>query len=66
MSLKQQDTYEESIKERAEEAGLAFAGYTEDGEPEFIGTDKQWQEFRSNVRLYDERGLSNQDYAGQF
>jgi hypothetical protein len=62
MSLKQQDTYEESIKERAEEAGLVFSGRNEDGEPEFIGTKKQW----SNVRLYDERGLSTEDYAGQF
>ena len=44
-SLKQNDIYEESIKELAEEVGLIYSGRNFDGEPEFIGTTKAWDKF---------------------
>lgn len=35
----------ENILEIAEEAGLIFSGRNADGEPEFIGSDRQWTKY---------------------
>ena len=46
----------ENRKKLAEALNMPFAGLNEDGEPEFIGSDKQWREFES---LIDEINVTN-------
>ena len=57
MSLKQNDVYLEHQKEIKDE--------TSDIMKFFAGGWKEELGKRSNIRIYDERGLSNQDYLGQ-
>jgi hypothetical protein len=47
MSDKNNDLIEDQIKEFAEEAGLIFSGRNEEGEIEWLGTNKSWDKFTS-------------------
>lgn len=47
MSNKQNDIFEEELRELHEEAGLIFTGRDEDGEPTWLGSDRAWQKFNS-------------------
>lgn len=47
------DDREEEMKMRnlAEQAGLTISGVDEDGEIEFIGTDKEWKKFNELKKI---------------
>ena len=47
MSHEANDKFFEAQRERAEEAGLIFVGRNEDGEPEFLGNNKEWARFNN-------------------
>lgn len=45
MSEKNNDTINEAIYELHEEAGLLYWGRNDDGEDEWVGSDKAWRKF---------------------
>jgi hypothetical protein len=47
--IKKEVELEFKKKELADRLGMTYAGLNNDGEPEFIGTDRQWKEFNSLI-----------------